>query len=91
MKPLNNANAQPTITLFSVIRDDGKFFAGFDPEKQEASFVDNVFNAKLFTDKFGVSLRPSERLVEVQITMTEDNVKVSNPFRPRRRFNTQTV
>lgn len=85
MKPLESANAKPSIALFAVVRDDGSYFAGFDPAARQSASSATVFGAKLFTDKFSIRLQPDERIVEVRITMDESNVTLSNPFRPRRR------
>ena len=91
MKPSENENTKPSIAMFAVLREDGLFFGGFDPVKREATFVDSVFTAKLFTDKFGINLRADERMVEVRITLDESNVSISNPFRPRRRTSSQVT
>lgn len=65
--------------------DTGLFFAGFDPEANEAQMVETPMAAKLFSNKHQVKLRPNEKLVELEITLTTENVAVSEPFRPRRR------
>ncbi len=75
-----------TISLYAIMRDsDNKFFGGFDPNKGEAIVVENAINAKLFSNKFDINLRPDERMVEVMVTLSGDNTKVTAPFKPRRR------
>jgi len=77
---------QHIISLYAIVRDaDGKYFGGFDPAKGEALIVDSVINAKLFTNKFDINLRPDEKMVEVMVTMNESNTQVTAPFKPRRR------
>lgn len=80
----------PTISVFAIRREDGKFFGGFDREKESPIIVDSVFSSKLFTNKHEVSLRPDEALVEVCIKMTEENTTVSTPFRLKRKPRTLT-
>ena len=77
---------QHTISLYAIVRDvDGRFFGGFDPEKGEAKIVDSVVEAKLFTNKFDINLRPDEKMVEVIVTLTPENMTLTAPFKPRRR------
>lgn len=77
---------QHIISLYAIVRDsDGKFFGGFNPEQGGPIIVDNVIQAKLFTNKFDINLRPDEKMVEVMVTMTEANTQVTAPFKPRRR------
>lgn len=41
MKPTEAINdIKPTIALFVVLRDDGRYFAGFDPAAREALSTD---------------------------------------------------
>lgn len=70
-------------SFYAVMNEQGKFFAGFNPEKVAAAFVDNALDAKLFTNKYEIKLRPAEKLVEIQVVLGKDNVKISEPFRPR--------
>lgn len=74
-----------TISLYAIMRDDNRYFGGFDPTKGEAIVVENAFEAKLFSNKFDINLRPDERMVEVMITMSKENTQVTAPFKPRRR------
>lgn len=86
MKPTEAINdIKPTIALFVVLRDDGRYFAGFDPAAREALSTDSVFKAKMFASKHDVTLRPDERFQEVRVSLDETNTVLSNPFRPRRR------
>lgn len=73
-----------SISLYAIVRDqDGRYFGGFNPEKGEALIVDDVLDAKLFSNKFDVKLRPDEKIVEISIDLTPENTRVSTPFRPR--------
>lgn len=74
-----------TISLYAIVREDGKFFGGFDRLKGEAIIVDSAFEAKLFSNKFDVNLRPDEKMVELMATISESNTHVTAPFKPRRR------
>lgn len=75
-----------TISLYAIMRDsDSKFFGGFDPSKGEAILVENAIQAKLFSNKFDINLRPDEKMVEVLVSLTSSNTTVTTPFKPRRR------
>lgn len=75
-----------TISLYAIMRDaDNKFFGGFDPSKGEAILVDSAIQAKLFSNKFDINLRPDEKMVEVLVSLTPSNTTVTTPFKPRRR------
>ena len=72
-------------SFYAVQSPDGKFFAGFDAEQGKADFVDNPLDAKLFSNKYEIKLRPQECLVEFSIDLSKDNTLLSEPFRPKRR------
>jgi predicted nucleotidyltransferase len=73
-------------SFYAVINvDTSLYFAGFDPEANVPQMVESPLGAKLFSNKHQVKLRPNEKLVELEITLSTDNVVVSEPFRPRRR------
>lgn len=73
-----------SISLYAIVRiQDGRYFGGFNPEKGEALIVDDILDAKLFSNKFDVKLRPDEKIVEISIDLTPENTRVSTPFRPR--------
>lgn len=78
-----------TISLYAAVREteEGqvKYFGGFDPLSSTPILVEDVTRAKLFTNKFDINLRPDEKMVEVIVTLTADNTKVTAPFKPRRR------
>lgn len=78
-----------THSFYAVVNDEGKVFAGFDPEKGVPAWVDNVLEGKWFSNKYDIKLRPNEKLVEIQTTVTKDSVSVTEPFRPKRRKTTQ--
>lgn len=70
-------------SFYAVMNDTSKFFAGYNPAVGSADFVDNIFDSKLFTNKYEIKLRPTERLVEVTIQLGKSNTVISEPFRPR--------
>lgn len=72
--------------FYAVQNSTGLFFAGFDSEQGKADFVDNPLDAKLFTNKYEIKLRPDEKLIEYSIDLSKTNVKLSEPFRPKRRI-----
>ena len=71
--------------FYAVQSPEGLFFAGFDAEQGKADFVDNPLDAKLFTNKYEIKLRPQERLVEFSVDISKQNTTLSEPFRPKRR------
>ncbi len=71
--------------FYAVLTAEGKFFAGFNPEEGKADFVENPLDAKLFSNKYEIKLRPQERLVEFSIDLSKHNVQLSEPFRPKKR------
>lgn len=71
-----------TVSLYAVVAVGGKFFAGFDTQKKTTVFTDSIMQAKLFSNKHDIKLRPGEQLVEVKLNMTHENSTVSAPFRP---------
>lgn len=80
-------NSTDTVThhFYAVVLPDGSYFAGYDPIQGKASFVNNVYDAKLFTNKYEIKLRPQENLVEVSISLNANNTVISQQFRPKRR------
>lgn len=72
-------------SFYIVKTDDGKYFAGFDADEGVSRFVDNPLAAKMFMGKNNIKLRHNERMVEVYVEFSEENCKLSEPFRPRRR------
>lgn len=77
---------EANITLYAVVREsDNKYFGGFDATVGAPIIVDDVLKAKLFTNKFDISLRPDEKMVEINVSLTRDAISVSAPFRPKRR------
>jgi hypothetical protein len=75
-----------TVALYAVKGGDGSYFAGFDPDKGKASFVVDPREGKLFSNKYDIRLRPDETIVELTVDLSSANVKISEPFRPHRRF-----
>jgi hypothetical protein len=80
-----NVENSTLVSLYVVRSPDGKFFAGFNPEKGGASFVSDPRAAKKFTNKYDIKLRPDEMLVELTVDLGKVAVAVSEPFRPHRR------
>lgn len=78
-----------TISLYAAVREaeEGqvRYFGGFDPISASPILVEDVTRAKLFTNKFDINLRPDEKMVEVIVTLSADNTRVTAPFKPRRR------
>jgi hypothetical protein len=71
--------------FYAVVSPDGKFFAGYDPEQGKAAFTENPLDAKLFTNKYEIKLRPQETLVEYTVELSKSNTVLSNQFRPKKR------
>lgn len=71
--------------FYAVVSPDGKFFAGFDPDQGKAAFSDDPLDAKLFTNKYEIKLRPQETLVEFTVGLSKSNTVLSNQFRPKKR------
>ena len=71
--------------FYAVVSPDGKFFAGFDTDQGKAAFSDDPLDAKLFTNKYEIKLRPQETLVEFTVGLSKDNTVLSNQFRPKKR------
>jgi len=75
-----------TISLYAIRRDvDGQYFGGFDPTMNQARLVSSALEAKLFTNKFDINLRPDEKMIEVIVTLSESNTQITAAFKPRRR------
>ncbi len=81
---MNENNA--TVSLYVVKSANGSYFAGFDATKGQANFVTDPREAKKFTNKYDIKLRPEETLVEISVNLlTTTDLKISEPFRPHRR------
>ena len=70
-------------SFYAVKNESGKYFAGFNSTAGTADFVDDVLDSKLFTNKYEIKLRPTEKIVEVKALLGKSNTVVSAPFRPR--------
>lgn len=79
------SNDTVTHRFYGVVSPDGKYFAGYDPEQGKAAFVENPLDAKLFTNKYEIKLRPQESLVEFSVGLNKSNTELSDQFRPKRR------
>lgn len=86
---MENSNA--TVSLYVVKAVNGKYFAGFDASKGVAGFVDDPRQAKTFTNKYDIKLRPEEMIVEMTVDLMDAEITYSDPFRPARRMNRGTV
>lgn len=71
--------------FYVVIGPDEKFFAKYNVEENRSEWVDNPLNAKMFSNKYEVKLRPQERLVEVEVKLSSSNTNLSEPFRLKKR------
>jgi hypothetical protein len=79
----NTPNSQ--VDLYVVKVSNGSYFAGFDSAKGAASYVAEPKEAKKFSNKFDIKLRPNEMIVQLSINLNAVNFSVSEPFRPQRR------
>jgi hypothetical protein len=70
------------VSLYVVNTGENSYFAGFNPEKGESFYVSDPRQAKKFTNKFDIKLRPSESIVELSVDLSTANVSISEPFRP---------
>lgn len=73
------------VSLYVVKSGENQYFAGFDTEKNKTVHVTDILDAKKFTNKYDIRLRPGEEVVEMLVDLTGVDVKVSSPFRPHRR------
>lgn len=73
------------LSVYVVMGSDGKFFGGFNSIENRAVFVDDPKQAKKFTNKHDIKLRPDEQLVELSIDLSQAAVEISAPFRPQRK------
>lgn len=86
-----NENLNSKVSLYIVKSANGSFFAGFNPEKGKAEFVEDAKFAKKFTNKYDIKLRPDEMLVELVIDLNSIDISLSPPFRPVRKIKTAQV
>lgn len=77
----NNA----VVSLYVVKSKNGNFFKGFDAGLGKSTFVADLLEAKKFTNKYDIKLRPQEYLVEITIDLSKSVHTISEPFRPNRR------
>lgn len=80
-------NSAAIHSFYAARKPDGTYFAGFDTTEQKSRFVTDPLEAKLYTNKFEIPLRPEETMVEVLVELTTTNTRVSDPFRPKMRKN----
>jgi hypothetical protein len=73
------------VDLYVVKVPDGTYFGGFDSVKGQASYVADAHEAKKFTNKFDIKLRPNETLVQLTVDLSKVEFSCSAPFRPQRR------
>jgi hypothetical protein len=71
--------------FYAVKTRSGKYFAGFNTETNSPNLVDDIKSAKLFSNKFDIKLRPGEYIVDIGVVLTDSNISVSKPFRPRKK------
>lgn len=80
-----------SVSLYVVKTPNGKYFGGFDTQKGVASFTDDPRQAKIFTNKYDIKLRPEEMIVEMTVDLMDAEITYSDPFRPARRMNRGSV
>ena len=80
-----NTENSAIVSLYVVKSANGNFFGGYDSSQGKATFVSDPINAKKFTNKYDIKLRPEETLVELTVDLSKVQVGVSEPFRPHRR------
>lgn len=73
------------VSLYVVRNPSGKYFAGFNPLEGTTTFVDDAITAKKFSNKNDIRLRPEEMLVELSVDLATIPVKMSEPFRPKKK------
>lgn len=79
-------NTNNTISLFAILKESSqKYFGGFDPQNKQPILVDDPLKAKHYTNKFDINLRPDEKMVELIIAVSAENMTVSAPFKPKKR------
>jgi len=78
-------------SFYAILNENELYFAGFNAGKGTADFVTDALEAKLFTNKYEIKLRPNERLVEIVSTLNHSNSVVSLPFHPGIRKNKTDV
>lgn len=75
-----------TVSLYVVKTGEDSFFAGYNPEKGEGTYVADPRLAKMFTNKFDIKLRPSESVVELTVDLSTAKITESEPFRPSQKM-----
>lgn len=74
------------VALYVVYREDlNKYYAGFSADTNTAEFVSLAKDAKKFSNKFDIKLRPNEQLCTLYIDLDKAPFEVSKPFRPARK------
>lgn len=74
------------VALYVVYREDlNKYYAGFNSESNTAEFVSLAKDAKKFSNKYDIKLRPNEQICTLYIDLNKAPFEVSKPFRPTRK------
>ena len=73
------------VSLYVVKNGVGTYFAGYDAIKKQATTVSDPLQAKKFTNKYDIKIRPDEMIVELTVDLAKSAVGISEPFRPQRR------
>ena len=66
-------------SVYVIMTANGQYFAGFDPNEGVATLVDDPIDAKWYTNRFAINLRPQEAIVELIIESVQ--YSTSKPFR----------
>lgn len=77
----------PIVASLYVVKcgDGDSYFAGFDSSVGKTIHVTNPLEAKLFSNKHDIKLRPDETIVELKVDLSNSPIAMSKPFRPHRR------
>ena len=63
--------------------DEDTYFVRYNSQEGRSEYSTDVRDAKFFTNKFDIRLRPHEMIVQVDVPL--ENITTSAPFRPSHR------
>ena len=63
--------------------DEDTYFVRYNAKEGHSEYSTDVRDAKFFTNKFDIRLRPNEMIVQVDVSL--ENIVTSAPFRPSHR------
>ena len=73
------------VSLYVVKNNTGLFFSGYDNLSKSAGWVADPKEAKKFSNKYDIKLRPNETVVELSLDLLTVDISISEPFRPVKR------